>query len=76
MSKVQFESLSEFINMGGYAFYVWLSFGVTAGVMITLLIYSKFELISLKKEVKANVRRQQRIEQAKKQQITNPKVLK
>jgi heme exporter protein D len=76
MSKVQFESLSEFINMGGYAFYVWLSFGVTAGVMITLLIYSKFELISLKKEAKANVRRQQRIEQAKKQQITNPKVLK
>lgn len=73
---MQFESLSEFINMGGYAFYVWLSFGVTAGVMITLLIYSKFELISLKKEAKANVRRQQRIEQAKKQQVIYPKVLK
>lgn len=71
---MQFGSLSEFINMGGYAFYVWLSFGVTVSVMIMLLMYSKFELINLKKEAKANVRRQQRIEQAKKQQNTNPMV--
>ncbi len=28
------KSLSEFFNMGGYALYVWGSFGVTALLMI------------------------------------------
>ncbi|NOU24623.1 MAG: heme exporter protein CcmD [Methylotenera sp.] len=27
---MQWESWSAFFNMGGYAFYVWLSFGLTA----------------------------------------------
>jgi heme exporter protein D len=27
---MQWKSLSEFLTMGGYAFYVWTSFGVTA----------------------------------------------
>ena len=26
---MQFDSFADFLNMGGYAFYVWLSFGVT-----------------------------------------------
>jgi heme exporter protein D len=30
---MQWNSVSEFLNMGGYAFYVWGSFGVTAVVM-------------------------------------------
>lgn len=28
------ESISEFLDMGGYAAFVWPSFGITAAVMI------------------------------------------
>jgi heme exporter protein D len=31
---MQWNSLSEFFAMGGYAFYVWGSFGLTALVLI------------------------------------------
>jgi heme exporter protein D len=34
---MQFTSFNEFINMGGYGFFVWLSFG-TAALLLTLLI--------------------------------------
>ncbi len=37
---IQFESFSEFLNMGGYAFYVWLSYGVTFGSLGILLFLS------------------------------------
>lgn len=37
---MQWNSLSEFLAMGGYALYVWGSFGLTAAVVVieTLLI--------------------------------------
>lgn len=40
---MQWNSVSEFFAMGGYAFYVWGSFGATALVMAieTLLIRSQ-----------------------------------
>lgn len=31
---MQWNSLSEFLNMGGYALYVWGSFGITALVVV------------------------------------------
>ena len=31
---MQWNSVSEFFAMGGYAFYVWGSFGITALVMV------------------------------------------
>ena len=31
---MNWNSLSEFLEMGGYAFYVWGSFGVTALAMV------------------------------------------
>lgn len=31
---MQWHSVAEFLDMGGYAFYVWGSFGITALVMI------------------------------------------
>jgi heme exporter protein D len=41
----QFESISDFFNMGGYAFFVWASFICTflcmAGVLIQSLIVGK-----------------------------------
>jgi heme exporter protein D len=31
---MQFNSISEFFAMGGYGFYVWGSFGLSAAVML------------------------------------------
>lgn len=31
---MQWHSVGEFFNMGGYAFYVWGSFGITALVVV------------------------------------------
>ena len=35
---MQWHSFSEFLAMGGYAFYVWGSFGVTFGCMAIELL--------------------------------------
>ena len=35
-----FQSWSDFINMGGYGFYVWLSYGISLVAMIILAIQS------------------------------------
>ncbi len=35
---MQFDSINAFFAMGGYGFYVWLSYGVSA-LMIALLIF-------------------------------------
>lgn len=42
-------SVSEFLAMGGYGFYVWLSFGMTALCMI-------WEVMSLRRRQTAAVR--------------------
>lgn len=45
MITFQFESLNDFFNMGGYAFFVWASFICTflcmAGVLIQSLVVGK-----------------------------------
>ncbi len=38
---MQFSSFSEFIDMGGYGFFVWLSFGAAAVILILLVMSSK-----------------------------------
>ncbi len=49
---MQWNSVSEFFAMGGYALYVWGSFGATALVMVveSLLIRSR------RKEIQRNLR--------------------
>lgn len=37
---MQFDSISDFFNMGGYAFYVWLAYGVTFSCLAILIISS------------------------------------
>jgi heme exporter protein D len=32
--------MNEFFHMGGYAFYVWASYGLTAGVLLANLIFA------------------------------------
>ncbi|WP_077341384.1 heme exporter protein CcmD [Pseudocolwellia agarivorans] len=38
---MQFESISAFLDMGGYGFYVWLSYGVAALAILLLIVFSK-----------------------------------
>ena len=49
-------SLSDFLAMGGYGFYVWGSYGVT-------FVFMAFEIIALKRRRKALLRRRTRTEQ-------------
>ena len=38
---MQFDSINAFFNMGGYGFYVWLSYGVTLLAILLLILLSK-----------------------------------
>lgn len=62
---MHFESLSDFLAMGGYAGYVWSAFGITFLSMIIALIVSLRQGDALLKEVQSKVERQARIDAAK-----------
>ena len=68
---MQFESLADFINMGGYAFYVWLSFGVTFLAMGIIVIQSFIKHSNLLKQVVVEQERKARIKKARQQQQDN-----
>ena len=65
---MQFESLADFINMGGYAFYVWLSFGVTFAAMAIIAIQSFIKHRNHLRQVVVEQERKARIKQARQQQ--------
>jgi len=60
--------LADFINMGGYAFYVWLSFGVTFAAMAIIAIQSLIKHRNLLKQVVVEKERKARIKKARQQQ--------
>ncbi len=53
-------SVSEFFNMGGYALYVWSSYGLTAVLLGWVFISPIFARKSIIKELKIKYRQQQR----------------
>ena len=59
-----FDSISEFIAMGGYGFYVWLSYGLTFLALIILIINSVAKKNKILKEVEQRYLREQRIKNA------------
>ena len=65
---MQFESFADFLNMGGYAFYVWLSFGVTFLAMGIIAIQSFIKHSNLLKQVVVEQERKARIKKARQQQ--------
>ncbi len=67
---MHFESLSDFFAMGGYASYVWGSFGITFLSMLILLVTSIRRGDALLDEVKAKIDRQARIDAAKNMENT------
>lgn len=65
---MQFDSFSDFIAMGGYGFYVWLSFGTCALILLGILISSLRETKRIKASVEQQILREERIKKAKQEQ--------
>ena len=61
-----FQSWSDFINMGGYGFYVWLSYGISFVAMIILAIQSVKGRKIVLKEVLREQQREARLNQTNK----------
>lgn len=62
---MQFETVRAFFEMGGYGFYVWLSFGVSFAAMAGLVVETRISRKKLKQHVKAEQTRRRRIAQHK-----------
>ncbi len=65
---MQFESWADVIAMGGYGFFVWLSYGVSIIATLALIIVFKLEQRALTRAVVAQSARQLRIKQAQEKQ--------
>ncbi|BAJ04104.1 heme exporter protein CcmD [Shewanella violacea] len=58
---MQFDSFSEFLNMGGYAFYVWLAYGVTFASLAILVIQSMGQKRKVLTEIAKKIQREERL---------------
>tara|TARA_E500000081_G_scaffold152139_1_gene183757 strand:+ start:3135 stop:3338 length:204 start_codon:yes stop_codon:yes gene_type:complete len=67
---MQFDSFSDFIAMGGYGFYVWLSFGTCALILLGILFSSLRDTKRIMASVELQVAREARIKKAKQEQIS------
>ncbi|MGE6809405.1 heme exporter protein CcmD [uncultured Pseudoalteromonas sp.] len=66
---MQFDSFSDFIAMGGYGFYVWLSFGTCALILLGILFSSLRETKHIMASIEQQIAREVRIKNAKQEQI-------
>jgi heme exporter protein D len=60
---MQFDSVSDFFNMGGYAFYVWLSYGITLGSLVMLVLLSARRKPTVLKEIAKQASREKRLKE-------------
>ena len=63
---MQFDSISAFLNMGGYAFYVWLSYGVSAFIIGLLIFMSCRSFNKTKQQIAKRLRRENKLREAAK----------
>jgi len=73
---MQFDSFADFLNMGGYAFYVWLSFGISGALLLILTLTSKMNHKKIKTDIIQQIKREQKLKQAaelhaKSQEVTD-----
>ncbi|MFQ1652877.1 heme exporter protein CcmD [Aeromonas veronii] len=66
---MHFASFSDFMAMGGYAFYVWLSFGLTLVCLVGIIISTRMKTHSLLAELRSKQAREARRKAA--QQMEN-----
>jgi len=67
---MHFDSFSDFIAMGGYGFYVWLSFGTCALILLGILVSSLRDTKHIMASVEQQIVREERIKQAKQEQAS------
>ncbi len=67
---MQFDSFSDFIAMGGYGFYVWLSFGTCALILLGILVNSLRDTKRIMASVEQQIIREARVKKAKQEQIS------
>ena len=58
-----FQSWSDLIHMGGYGFYVWLSYGLSFIAIVALIIQSLLGKSAVLKSVKREQQRESRLQQ-------------
>jgi heme exporter protein D len=61
MPEFNFASLSDFFAMGGYALYVWLSFGATLLLLVWLALYSQSRQQRFLRELASSQAREARV---------------
>ncbi|HDZ8882249.1 heme exporter protein CcmD [Aeromonas hydrophila] len=66
---MHFASFSDFLAMGGYAFYVWLSFGLTLLCLVGIVISTRMKTRRLLGELRSKQAREARRKAA--QQMEN-----
>jgi heme exporter protein D len=64
-----FASFAEFIAMGGYGFYVWLSYGATALALLALVWHGRAASRQLQQAALQQAQRQQRLARRQQQQL-------
>ena len=64
---MQFDSFSDFIAMGGYGFYVWLSFGVSSALILALIVNSTQGHKQIIKNIALRQQREAKLRQVRKQ---------
>ena len=57
-----FESWQDFLQMGGYGFYVWLSYGMSFAAIVILAIQSYRDKSAVLREVRREQAREQRVQ--------------
>jgi len=64
---MQFDSFSAFLDMGGYGFYVWLSFGVSTALILALIVSSIVGHRQVIKNIAIRLEREDKLRQLRKQ---------
>lgn len=62
-----FESFADFLAMNGYAFYVWLSYGLALLLIIGLFVWSKWQ----RKSIEQEIGQQQQVRTIRQQQVNS-----
>lgn len=53
---------TDFFNMGGYAFHVWTSWGLSLGALVVIVILSKFNNAKIKAELLRQIEREKKLD--------------
>lgn len=67
---MEFTSLSDFLAMGGYGFYVWLAFGVSLTSLVWIIVDTRLTRRRILQQVRSNIERNKRIRAARSMENT------